>query len=45
MLDMSLIRGFYDPELVDARWCFHSFESQKMPKKNIGGTFSYNLVS
>ena len=39
MLDMSPIRGFYDPELVDARWCFHSFESIKTLKKTLRGFF------
>ena len=45
MLDMSLIRGFYEPELVDARWCSLNFESLKTSKKTLGGVFSYNLVS
>ena len=46
MLHKSLIRGFYEPELVDAQWCFHSLESLKTPKKTLGGCkFSYNLVS
>ena len=40
MLDKELIRGFYELELVDARWCFHSFESLKTPKKTLGGAFS-----
>ena len=33
MLDKALIHGFYKPELVDAQWCFHSFETMKTPKK------------
>ena len=39
MLNMSPIHGFYDPELVDACWCFHSFESPKTLKKTLGGCF------
>ena len=39
MLDMSLIRGFYEPDLVYAHCCFHSFESLKTMKKNLGGCF------
>ena len=39
MLDMSLIHGFYYPELVDTRRCFHSFEILKTPKKTLGGCF------
>ena len=39
MLDMSLICGFYNPKLVDVRWCFHSFESLKTPNKTLGGFF------
>ena len=39
MLDKALIRGFYKPELVNARQCFHSFESVKTPKKTPGGNF------
>ena len=39
MLDMSLIRGFYEPELVDTCWCFHSFESLKTAKKILGWCF------
>ena len=45
MLDKALIRGFYEPELVHARRCFHSLESLKTPKKTPGGAFSSNLVS
>ena len=37
MLDKALIRGFYDPELVHARRCFHSLESLKTPKKTPRG--------
>ena len=36
---MPLIRGFYEPELVHARRCFHSLESLKTPKKTPGGSF------
>ena len=39
MLDKALIRGFYEPELVHARRCFHSLESLKTPKKTPGGDF------
>ena len=39
MLDMTLTRGFYDPELVNAPRCFHSFESLKNSKKTLGGCF------
>ena len=39
MLDMSLIRAFDEPELVDAHWYFHSFESLKTLKKTLGGFF------
>ena len=39
MLDMSLICGFYEPELVDAHRCFHSFESLKTHKKTLWGCF------
>ena len=39
MLDKALIRGFYEPELVHARQCFHSLESLKTPKKTPGGSF------
>ena len=39
MLDKALIRGFYEPELVHARRCFHSLESLKTPKKIPGGSF------
>ena len=39
MLDKSLIRGFYEPELVHARWCFHSLESFKTLKKTPRGSF------
>ena len=39
ILDKVLIRGFYEPELVDARRCFHNFESLKNPKKTPGGDF------
>ena len=45
MLDKALIRGFYEPELVHARRCFHSLESLETPKKTPGGPFSSNLVS
>ena len=44
-LIVSLIRGFYEPELVHARRCFHSLESLKTPKNLPGGPFLYNLVS
>ena len=37
MLDKALIHGFYEPELVHARRCFHSLESPKTPKKTPGG--------
>ena len=37
MLDKALIRGFYEPELVHARRCFHILESLKTPKKTLGG--------
>ena len=39
MFDKALIRGFYEPELVHARWCFHSLESMKTPNKTSGGCF------
>ena len=39
MLDMSLIHGFYELELVHARGSFHSLESLKTPKKTLGGDF------
>ena len=39
MLDKTLIRRFYEPELVHARWCFHSLESLETPKKTSGGDF------
>ena len=40
MLDKALIRGFYEPELVHARWCFHSLESLKNSKEDSkGGIF------
>ena len=39
MLDKELIREFYDPKLVNARWCFHSLEILKTPKKTLGGCF------
>ena len=39
MLDKALIRGFYEPELVHARKCFHSLEIRKTPKKTPGGFF------
>ena len=45
MLDMSLIRGFYELELVDAHWYFHSFESLKTAKKTLEGCFFIQLVS
>ena len=38
MLDKALICGFYKPELVHDRQCFHSL-------KTPGGDFSSNLVS
>ena len=39
MLDKPMIRGFYEPEPVHARRCFHSLESLKNPKKTPGGRF------
>ena len=39
MIDKALIHGFYEPELVHARRCFHSLESLKTPKKTPGGSF------
>ena len=43
---MSLIRGFYEPELVHAHLVFSCLESLKTPKKTLGGVpFSSNLVS
>ena len=39
MLDKALIRGFYEPELVHAQWCFHSLEILKTLKKTLGGSF------
>ena len=39
MLDKALIHGFYEPELVHVRWCFHSLESLKTLKKTPGGSF------
>ena len=39
ILDKALIRGFYEPELVHARQCFHSLESLKTPKKTPTGCF------
>ena len=39
MLDKALIHGFYEPKLVNARWCFHSLESMKTPYKTLGGNF------
>ena len=39
MLDKALIRGFYEPKLVHARWCFHSLESLKTPKNTPRGSF------
>ena len=45
MLDKALIRGFYEPEVVHARPCFHILKSLKTPKKTPGGAFSSNLVS
>ena len=39
MLNKALIRGFYEPELIHARRCFHSLESLKTPKKTPGGCF------
>ena len=45
MLDKALIRGFYEPKLVNARWCFHNLETLKTQKKTLGGDFSSNLVS
>ena len=38
MLDASLICGFYNPEELYARRCFHSFESLETPKKTLQGT-------
>ena len=39
MLNKALIHGFYEPELVHARQCFHSLESLKTPKKTPWGCF------
>ena len=39
MLDKALIHGFYEPELLHARWCFHSLENLKTPKKTPMGNF------
>ena len=39
ILDKALIRGFYEPELVHARRCFHSLEILKTPKKTLEGCF------
>ena len=45
MFDRSLIRGFNEPELVNAHRCFHSFESLKTLKKTLGGCFFVNFFS
>ena len=45
MLDKALIHGFYEPELVNAQRCFHSFESLETAKKTLAGCFFINLVS
>ena len=37
MLDMSLVCGFCEPELVDDRWCFYNFESLETLKKTLWG--------
>ena len=39
MLDISLFHGFYEPKLVNARRCFHSFESLKTKKEDSSGVF------
>ena len=36
---MSLIRGFYEPELVHAHLVFSCLESLKTPKKTPRGSF------
>ena len=36
---MSLIRGFYNPELVNAHLVFSYLERLKMPKKTPVGSF------
>ena len=37
MLDMTLIRGFYDLDLLNSHLCFHSFESLKNSKEDSRG--------
>ena len=39
MLDKAMVHLFYEPELVNAQWCFHSLEILKTPKKTLGGNF------
>ena len=39
MFDTSLVRGFNEPELVDACCFFHNFKSLKTPKKTPRGFF------
>ena len=44
-LDMSLICGFYNPELVNVCQCFHGFEFLEKSKEDFRGFIFVNLVS
>ena len=43
MLDKALIRGFYEPELVNAQGNFHSFTEFENSKEDSKGAFFHTI--